>query len=697
MVVSEGKYWIDKLRGKFIILYLTKVLLLAASFGMLLMWLADVVVWSAWLLFILGLLLGFIVGLLIKPKWKLSNLDIAKHLDAKFPELEESATLLLKNEQELSLLEKFQVEKILKIFPLTGVLGKHIRNTAIGFIFLVFSCLLNYCLPIHKVTNKFVSTSEQNTAIKEIILPEIERFSVRIVPPRYTGIAERVQDQFTLKVEAGSRVFWDIKTDTATERIRIIFNEKEIVDLSKSGKFNKEISHPGFYQLELDGKKSDLYPIEIIPDLPVRIKINKPKPQTTIDIGDLPRINLEVSLNDDYGISDAFISATLSTGKGEGVSFTEKKLTFNGDFRARKTAMLTKTIDLPSIGMKPGDELYFFVSAKDNHGQDSRSDVYMVTMVDTAELLSMAGMTNGVDLVPEYFRSQRQIIIDTEKLLKEESTLSTLEFKNKANALGMDQKLLRLRYGKFLGEEFESGDEHHEHEEGDGHAHEEIAYGDVQALMDQYAHKHDIAEDATFFEPAIKAQLKAVLNEMWTAELRLRTFKLREALPFEYKALRLLKDLQQKSRAYVAKTTVKTTKLKPEKRLTGELDKIIQPTLQTDFKKDDNTIQELRVLLAVLESRKAGKPFGYGEKELLRAGERQLIIAAANKPATYLPALKSLRLISTGRQRVTDDITRVQRALSGLIVGQLPEPKVKSSLSEPSLYRNYFNHLKNDR
>ncbi|RYE51893.1 MAG: hypothetical protein EOP48_17620, partial [Sphingobacteriales bacterium] len=425
MVASEGKYWIDKLRRKFIILYLTKVLLLAASFGMLLMWLAEVVGWSAWLLFILGLLLGVIVGLLIKPKWDLSNLDVAKHLNAKFPELEESATLLLKNEQELSLLEKFQVDKIFKFFPLTGVLGKHIRNMAIGLACLAFSCLLNYYLPIHKVTNKFVSTSEQKTAIKEIILPEIEQFSVRIVPPRYTGQAERMQDQFTLKVEAGSRVFWDIKINGATERVRIIFNEKEIVDLSKSGKFSKEISQPGFYQLELDGKKSDLYPIEIIPDLPVRIKIIKPKPQTTIDIGDLPRINLEVSLNDDYGISDAFISATLSTGKGEGVSFTEKKLTFNADFRAKKTALLTKTIDLPSIGMKPGDELYFFVSAKDNHGQDSRSDVYIITMVDTAELLSMAGMTNGVDLVPEYFRSQRQIIIDTEKLLKEESTLST--------------------------------------------------------------------------------------------------------------------------------------------------------------------------------------------------------------------------------------------------------------------------------
>ena len=93
-------------------------------------------------------------------------------------------------------------------------------------------------------------------------------------------------------------------------------------------------------------------------------------------------------------------------------------------------------------------------------------------------------------------------------------------------------------------------------------------------FFDAYTDKHDNAEDASFLEPETKNQLKATLNEMWSAELRLRTYKPREALPFAYKALRLLKDLQQKSRAYVAKTSAKTAPLKPaEKRLTGDLTK----------------------------------------------------------------------------------------------------------------------------
>ncbi|MEJ7662792.1 MAG: hypothetical protein WKG07_38620 [Hymenobacter sp.] len=51
----------------------------------------------------------------------------------------------------------------------------------------------------------------------------------------------------------------------------------------------------------------------------------------------------------------------------------------------------------------------------------------------------------------------------------------------------------------------------------------------------------------------MKAKLHAVLDEMWAAELRLRTGQPAAARPFEYRALRLLKQVQQQTRAYVKK------------------------------------------------------------------------------------------------------------------------------------------------
>ena len=99
-------------------------------------------------------------------------------------------------------------------------------------------------------------------------------------------------------------------------------------------------------------------------------------------------------------------------------------------------------------------------------------------------------------------------------------------------------------------------------------------FSDAAKVLDAYTDKHDNSEDATYLEPAEKAQLKATLTEMWKAELHLRMYKPDEALPFEYKALRLLKDLQQKSRAYVAKTSYNPPPIKMEKRLSGDLTKL---------------------------------------------------------------------------------------------------------------------------
>lgn len=709
MLKTEGKKWIDNFRRKWIAIYFAQITVLSLSFALILIIISALCffhIFHIWHL-ILAIILVFAGFVLLKPTWKISSNEVTKYLNSRFAQLEESAELFLKPEKELSLLEQLQIEKISGSLPIPKSLSEAWKKLWLCLAFLIITITGSYLIEKYywyeKVASEDLLTlSNQKNIIKEIILPEIETFQLRINPPSYTGRGERTQKQFTIKAEAGAKIFWNIETNVSVKKLRIVFNDKEISNLATSDHlnwtFNKTITQSGFYQMELDGKKSDLYQIEVIPDLPVNIKITQPKPHTTIDIGQIAKVNLNVFLSDDYGINEAYISATMASGKGEGVSFTEKKLNFDTDFRNKKDAKLNKQIDLKSLGMKPGDELYFFIKAMDNHDQSSRSDVYFVSIVDTTELMSMAGMANGVNLVPEYFRSQRQIIIDTEKLLKEQGTISADDFKNRSNTLGIDQKLLRLRYGQFLGEESETeigGD--HDHEDGDNHdkPKAEEKFGDAQAIADKYSHKHDVAEDATFFEPEMKAQLKAVLTEMWTSELRLRTYKPQEALPFEYKALRLLKDLQQKSRAYVAKTTVKTSKLKLEKRLTGELDKIAEPIQKATFEQKDHSNDDLKILLSVLENRKIGKPFTLGERQLFRDGEKQLISVASNQPSSYLSALKSLRKISTSNVVNVRDVEAVQKAIQKLLGIEIIKPQSEISGPEINLYRSYFNHLKN--
>jgi len=656
-----------------------------------------------WLILPLSMLVS--VGLVqIFRIWKISEHDVSRLLDQTYPQLEESSSLVLKNPENLNILERLQVEKIeneMQCIQTPDLIYKRLKISAI---FLIISILISALI----INTDFSTSNNSRSGIEkeaaplkpDIILPEISSIRLKVIPPAYTNRNTRVQQQFSATVEDGAMLEWVIETSRPVSKLNFIFNDKETVKLrsqNKSGTkwtFSKTINKPGFYQVELDGKLSGLYKLETIKDEPATIRITSPKQYSTIDFGEPQKTNLQVQINDDYGINDSYISATISSGQGEGVKFKEQVIRFSESMNGKQEYKLQKTIDLRTLGMVPGDELYFYINATDSRKQQSRSDVYIVTIQDTAKLMSMDGMLGGINLVPEYFRSQRQIIIDTEKILKEKNSISEEEFKNRSNNLGIDQKLLRLRYGKFLGEETdeEIGGEHKEHTDEE----ESASFGDAQKIMDAYAHKHDIAEDATFFEPELKAQLKATLTEMWKSELRLRTYKPEEALPFEYKALRLLKDLQQKSRAYVSKTALKTPAIKAEKRLTAELDKIIQPSAERTLSKngEENALKKSTSIIAKL---KAGEKLNPSDLIILQEANRKLATKASAEPASYLKALGIMRKILSAKENVKlslGELSTMEAALQRMIKNEVKIPQAKIAAPETSLSTEYFNTLK---
>ena len=75
---------------------------------------------------------------------------------------------------------------------------------------------------------------------------------------------------------------------------------------------------------------------------------------------------------DDYGLADAHLVATVAKGSGEAVKFREQVIPFDGDNEDEPspgssiTRRFTKTLDLAALGLEPGDELYFYVEARDN-------------------------------------------------------------------------------------------------------------------------------------------------------------------------------------------------------------------------------------------------------------------------------------------------------------------------------------------
>ena len=502
-------------------------------------------------------------------------------------------------------------------------------------------------------------------------------------------------------------IIWNVETTAPVHDLRLMINSGDSVRFnaasadSLSWTASIKITSSGFYQLKKAGTETEFYRIEMVKDLSPSITISSPDPHHVIEPGRPARVYLESMITDDYGLSRTYISFTVARGKGEGVKFSETKWPLPGLREGQKSQRYQNNLALSSLGMIPGDELYYYISATDNNNQEYRTDIYIVSIPDTAELMSMEGMTLGVNLIPEYFRSQRHIILDTEKLLREKDTISAEAFKNRSNNLGLDQKLLRLRYGKFLGEESEDeiGADLHDHDHEGGH-HEEapVIFGDATDLMNEYGHSHDNAEDATFFEPELKAQLKATLNEMWKSELELRTYKPAEALPYEYKALRLLKDLQQKSRVYVAKTGFKSTPLNPDKRLSGELDKILQPVISKTVQKKETEGEILRGAMTVISILKNGGQISETQKQILGKANSILLSKAAAEPASYLEAVSSMKRMLAGLQKMERGSQTDADAILSALQRLAPEPEILPSVpasgGSGNLSDQYFKNLK---
>ncbi|RZK51855.1 MAG: DUF4175 family protein, partial [Hymenobacter sp.] len=393
-----------------------------------------------------------------------------------------------------------------------------------------------------------------------------------VTPPAYTRQAAFGPAQASFSCPQGARVRWVVAVNRVVQAPPVLEIGSQTLRLrpvaGQPHAFFAEqtLAASALYRLRYAGQVSDDYAITVQPDQAPVVHIQTPKPYTLIAArGTRPEVAVQATLRDDYGLSHAELVLTVAQGQGEAVKFKEVRRDLSAGLGGQPTQHpISQVLSLPQLGLTYGDELYFYVQAQDNHGQRARSDTYLVQWQDTAAATSALDVGMGVNTAPAYFRSERQIIIDTEKLLAEKSRLTPAEFSNRANALGFDQQSLRLRYGKFLGEEAEKGmgasaaplpiaeeaadpaapaahsptaaADHDDHDHPAAPTRPGTlasATAETDALMDPYIHKHDDTETADFLEPAVKAKLQAVLSEMWAAELRLRTGQLAAARPYE--------------------------------------------------------------------------------------------------------------------------------------------------------------------
>lgn len=691
--------------------------------------------------------LGLIVAYSASRRMRLFGLDekrIALYLNRRYPRLQESADLLLKREEDLSLLQMLQRNQALQtmeeIYPTIKV-PHHVGRASIALVISIAAGMLltSFLKPLDgpKSMGEF---KQIKPVAKQFLPPTIKTSTITVSPPAYTQVKKFTSPDFDLQLPEGSTVKWSITFDRPVSKPAIIFSAQDTVLLTSRDLENtieRTITKSGFYQLtwkNQDGipQYSDYYKLEIITDNPPGINIQQPDQHLELDLRAEKTIHLAANITDDYGLTTSSIIATVSKGTGESVKFREEKFRFDNPGKITgKQVLATKTLDLTKIGMEPGDELYFYIEATDNRvprANRTRTETYFITLQDTASIENSVEASLGVDLMPEYFRSQRQIIIDSEKLLREKSKISKPNFNERSNELAHDQKVLRLRYGEFLGEEFESSigpqnaNDHagtdediekkfgHDHDTENEHnlveepkpasSHKhgnETSLANKSNALEGFVHAHDNEEEATFFVQSIKAKLKAAVTIMWDAELYLRLYQPEKSLPYQYRALKLLKEISQDSRIYVHRTGFDPPPLKEDKRLTGDLSDVKSSISKVQSPERENKYHAISQAISTIEHLIDDDSIAISAttKEILSNAGREVATLELKQPGRYLKTLSWLNELLqdkvNGRER-KDLLIKIRSTLWNALPRETPTPSQEAGAMH-ALDREFLKNL----
>ncbi|MDP1698006.1 MAG: hypothetical protein Q8L45_09515 [Xanthomonadaceae bacterium] len=527
-----------------------------------------------------------------------SRLDLpwlCRQLDSKHRSMDDSSTLLLQHPANLPPLTQLQRARIAT--RLYNVRAADLclawpRTTLLSIWLLAAVAIAAVVLLPARPTAQPIQPAPVAAAEAAIILPHLVRAQIDITPPPYTGLSAYTSDELDTEVVQGARLRWRLHFEPEPAQASLMFLDGSALELQPvAGEWQgeREVSAPALYRLEtgaaLSESSSRLYRIQTTPDLAPNLRMIEPTQALSLRQSGQRTWILRFEASDDYGLGRVEAAMTHSQGSGENVQFSDSVTTLVGSGSAIRR-QYRHAIDLDALGFAEGDDLIVRLSVRDNRQPQANVSKHPSLILRWPPPASAASdALEGIvqSTLPAYFRSQRQIIIDTEALIAERAQLSKATFVDRSDAIGVDQRILRLRYGQFLGEETEvnerppqaddsnetasdpgHGDPDHDHDA------EPAQLGDDVAVVAQFGHSHDHAEATTLFDPATRALLKSALDAMWQSEGMLRQGQPSDALPHAYRALAFIKQVQQASRIYLSRVGLELPPIDFARRLGGK-------------------------------------------------------------------------------------------------------------------------------
>ncbi|WP_289029329.1 hypothetical protein [uncultured Paraglaciecola sp.] len=634
-----------------------------------------VVVWAGfyltlglniWLYVILACMpLGFCWQLTRTSKYqRISDKAVLQHINREFPECEESAHLIVVPDESLNLLQRLQKARITS--KVAALLAKDLSTELPRYPAPIAIAITVFVL-LAVIAIKFVGTQSSLSAPSKVIaLPQgvestasikIESSVISIQPPTYTGLPKVETTDFNLQLVTGSNVTWQLtlSSDIQASELGLKIGQEQIEftrNSDTSYTASTEISTTGIYFItQRQNAISDIFTLEVTADTPPNIRFIEPT-QTIIEIpkNAEPHFVTRVQIQDDFGLSKVEILGSIASGSGESVKFRDQTFVFDSQQLVNDQNEFFKEWDLSALGMQPGDELYFSVRAYDNAWKNNQPAPQLTRsankivrwLEEDQEGIQSEGIL--LDFVPEYFKSQRQIIIETQELIANQVSISNKSFVDTSRALGSAQSDLKQKYGQFLGDEFEAttlhameaGPSHHhdEHEkskalphplieaheqqdeqeealreeaESRKHQHSEHESSNDKSgfsqAIEQFGHAHGATDDGNFVKRGVPSPItlmKRSIANMWQAELHLQLAEPAKALPFENQALEYLNRAKRAERIYVKRLGFEPPPVSDKRRYEGDLSEILSYERNEQIKLSKPNLEAIKGLLNLL-------------------------------------------------------------------------------------------------
>jgi len=530
---------------------------------------------------------------------------LVRALDGSRRDMEDSAELLFEDPQTLGGLQRLQQARLFDRLeggsPTALAPGWSRRLIAAAWLIAALVVAAAVFWPRAGDRPVVLSPSAESTPVVAG-MPRLVGQNLRVVPPAYTGLPVRDEARLDVRAPQGSRLEWTLRFDPEAEAPALVMLGGAPVALRRSGDnwiASRALDASFLYRVDPAagrGATPPLHRVDAIPDAPPSIKVVSPTESLTQVTPGQRNWSPVFAATDDYGVAaNARLRVTLAMGEGENVTFTEREIAVTGSGSPRERRFAPR-LDFDALGFGPGGDLVVQLIVRDNRSlgpQQGPQEVRGPSLIlrwpsaSRAEGSGLEGMVNTT--LPAYFRSQRQIIIDAEALIRQRPRLSADRYMTRSTSIGGDQEILRGRYSEFLGGEtaappqLPTNDAAEVHTDGDGHDHgpprtPSVGFGGPEDVLAQFGHPHDESPAASL-DPETRELLRQAVDAMWQSELQLKQGRPDLALPHANRALDVIKEVQRATRVFLARVGPVLPPIDPSRRMTGKREGIASRTL----------------------------------------------------------------------------------------------------------------------